>query len=374
MDNKALRTEPFMYAIMRPDGTAHLDEGCVARCADDLTAEAASLSEGFNLHQVVPVYLGQLDDAAVTLEKVYAAFGIGRLARTPGALMANLGTALRFSSYLSAVERELLMVPGEPSDEPEDEGCEPDDVCLVNSWGAASVESYVEQFRKALAQIAPARAAADTGEREAIARAIWSVRREHEDRYDMELEDLGGDHPVWAEADAVILALPATRVEVTPAIGSSQLDEVIERLTRQCKNADLALSAQTGNRDVARARLEALEELLRLARQFVINGIEQGYITMPDPETPDPAHDLIPLIDAVLAGSKQESLFDKGKRLFAEGKGISCLWGECRSDEELPEVHRGYNAAAEEAAQLKEQGIPGTSFQALNVKANEGDL
>lgn len=43
--------------------------------------------------------------------------------------------------------------------------------------------------------------------RELIAAAIWSVRRESEDRCDMELEDMGAGHPVWDEADAVLEAL-----------------------------------------------------------------------------------------------------------------------------------------------------------------------
>lgn len=43
--------------------------------------------------------------------------------------------------------------------------------------------------------------------REAVALAIWNIRREEEDRCDMELEDLGADHSVWAEADAAIKAM-----------------------------------------------------------------------------------------------------------------------------------------------------------------------
>ena len=42
---------------------------------------------------------------------------------------------------------------------------------------------------------------------EPVARAIWNVRREEEDRCDMELEDMGEDHSVWAEARAVLSAL-----------------------------------------------------------------------------------------------------------------------------------------------------------------------
>lgn len=44
-------------------------------------------------------------------------------------------------------------------------------------------------------------------EREKVARAIWNVMRDHEDRCDMELEDMGTDHPVWAMADAAIDAM-----------------------------------------------------------------------------------------------------------------------------------------------------------------------
>lgn len=46
-------------------------------------------------------------------------------------------------------------------------------------------------------------------QREAVARAIWNVMREYEDRCDMELEDIGGDHHVWEMADAAMYALPA---------------------------------------------------------------------------------------------------------------------------------------------------------------------
>jgi len=43
--------------------------------------------------------------------------------------------------------------------------------------------------------------------REAVARAIWNIQREEEDRCDMELEDMGPRHSVWAEADAAIEAM-----------------------------------------------------------------------------------------------------------------------------------------------------------------------
>lgn len=64
-------------------------------------------------------------------------------------------------------------------------------------------------------------------EREAIARAIWNVRREDEDRCDMDLEDMGEDHSVWREADAVLAAPIA---QAAPQPEQSGLDgEVAEK-------------------------------------------------------------------------------------------------------------------------------------------------
>lgn len=42
---------------------------------------------------------------------------------------------------------------------------------------------------------------------ERVARAIWNIRREEEDRCDMALEEVGRDHSVWAEARAAIEAM-----------------------------------------------------------------------------------------------------------------------------------------------------------------------
>ncbi len=54
------------------------------------------------------------------------------------------------------------------------------------------------------------------------------------------------------------------------------------------------------------ARNAELEGLLRVTRQFIKNGIDLGYITMPDPETPDPAHDLLPAIEAALNKTERQ--------------------------------------------------------------------
>ena len=41
-------------------------------------------------------------------------------------------------------------------------------------------------------------------------------------------------------------------------------------------------------------------EALKVARQFIANGIELGYIRMPEPETPDSAHGTLPMIDRAI--------------------------------------------------------------------------
>lgn len=45
----------------------------------------------------------------------------------------------------------------------------------------------------------------------------------------------------------------------------------------------------------------ALVEALEHARQFIRNGIDLGFIRMPDGDTPDPAHETLPRIEAALS-------------------------------------------------------------------------
>lgn len=92
----------------------------------------------------------QADSA--TLGRICELLGIGAAARTPSVILTNISNIQRFSGLLDAVEREFFMVPGEPSDELEDEGSEPDDVCLLNRWGS-NQEQYLGQFRQALLRV-----------------------------------------------------------------------------------------------------------------------------------------------------------------------------------------------------------------------------
>ncbi|SFP14852.1 hypothetical protein [Pseudomonas sp. NFPP28] len=86
------------------------------------------------------------------LARIYNVFGLSSN-HDLGVLLTNIENTKRFADLLHAVEREFFMVPGEPSDEPEDEGLPGEDECLVNSWGSTEPE-YLKQFRAALETIA----------------------------------------------------------------------------------------------------------------------------------------------------------------------------------------------------------------------------
>jgi hypothetical protein len=51
---------------------------------------------------------------------------------------------------------------------------------------------------------------------------------------------------------------------------------------------------------------------LKAARQFIVNGTALGFIRMPDAETPDPAHDTLPMIERAIV--ELEALADESAR------------------------------------------------------------
>lgn len=59
--------------------------------------------------------------------------------------------------------------------------------------------------------------------RENVARAIWNVMREYEDRCDMELEDMGEKHHVWEIAEAAIAASSEQQAAQQDAKGQPRL-------------------------------------------------------------------------------------------------------------------------------------------------------
>lgn len=88
---------------------------------------------------------------------------------------------------------------------------------------------------------------------------------------------------------------------------------------------------------VRNAALEALEA----ARRFIRNGIEFGYIRMPDADTPDPAHRTPGLIDAAIHALKQPQA-DKGAAPCTCPSGDGSLRHPC------PAHPQGKPAAVEE--------------------------
>lgn len=68
---------------------------------------------------------------------------------------------------------------------------------------------------------------------------------------------------------------------------------------------DLAETVLAGARLVAAA--PDLHDACKRAEQFIANGIEFGFIRLPDAGTPDPAHDTLPAIRAALAKAGRQS-------------------------------------------------------------------
>lgn len=93
---------------------------------------------------------GECPSISTNMARVYDVIGLHHH-QPISILLECLKNTKRFSDYLHAVEREFLMVPGEPSGEPEDEGAPIDDECLVRKFPARSIEHYVDQFGAALA-------------------------------------------------------------------------------------------------------------------------------------------------------------------------------------------------------------------------------
>lgn len=60
---------------------------------------------------------------------------------------------------------------------------------------------------------------------ERVARAIWNIQREYEDRCDMELEDMGRGHKVW---ELALAAMKAMRVPTVPMALAAD-DAVVEQ-------------------------------------------------------------------------------------------------------------------------------------------------
>ena len=77
------------------------------------------------------------------------------------------------------------------------------------------------------------------------------------------------------------------------------------------------------------ARVADLDRALKDAEQFISNGIEYGFIRMPDDDTPDSAHKTLPRIRAALSRTGQQSLAEvRAKELEQAALEESCTDGD----------------------------------------------
>lgn len=71
-----------------------------------------------------------------------------------------------------------------------------------------------------------------------------------------------------------------------------------------CKPDEARAVANANARLIASA--PELLEALRAAEQFIANGVELGFIRLPDADTPDPAHGTLPAIRAAISKATGE--------------------------------------------------------------------
>lgn len=129
--------------------TRMLQPGEVRQSLQRSRSEALTGGEDPQCLNQLPVTQQQISP---DLAQVYDVIGLHH-SQPVSVLVQTFKSCKRFADYLHAVEQAFFMVPGEPSEEPEDIGLEPDDECLVSKWPAASAEDYVGQFGSALEAI-----------------------------------------------------------------------------------------------------------------------------------------------------------------------------------------------------------------------------
>jgi hypothetical protein len=100
------------------------------------------------------------------------------------------------------------------------------------------------------------------------------------------------DGVILPEAAATLRALAAER-DAAHLAAAAQADSL-----------GVQLRAAEAERDAARAEAARLRAALKRAEQFIVNGTELGFIRMPNPDTPDTAHETLPAIRAALARDK----------------------------------------------------------------------
>lgn len=113
------------------------------------------------------------------------------------------------------------------------------------------------------------------------------------------------------KVDAIEAAILAREAALTPPpspSGDEQAWPGDKRLAASLR--DLAIMSDGNARSVLNRAATALDareqavaearEALKKAEQFIVNGVEMGFIRMPDASTPDPAHGTLPAIRSAL--------------------------------------------------------------------------
>jgi hypothetical protein len=123
----------------------------------------------------------------------------------------------------------------------------------------------------------------------------------------LELSVVGGGGEMMAESKHTpgpwVVKSRATTYDV---IGYAGMKVVSTSWHDSIRNPYPLKAEALANAQLASAAPDMLAALKK-AREFITNGVDLGFIRMPDPTTPDSAHDTPPMIDAAIAKAEARS-------------------------------------------------------------------
>ncbi|HEF4835492.1 TPA: hypothetical protein SAO52_000169 [Burkholderia vietnamiensis] len=179
-------------------------------------------------------------------------------------------------------------------------------------------EDSFEFEPRAVASQARASSATETGAEgaNALAHEVWSAAQRApgegiEDAVQRIAAILSRSHTAAAEAVAIPAGYALVPIEPTPEMldcwwdGLPKGTAFLNCTPRGIYAAMLAAATQPAQADVrvglTATQLATIRLGLRAAKSFIANGIELGFVRMPDADCPDPAHNTPKLIDDALA-------------------------------------------------------------------------
>lgn len=99
------------------------------------------------------------------------------------------------------------------------------------------------------------------------------------------------------------------RIEQAQALADERLERDLHDWSLDAEITIRQLAAMlrklVAEREADRAAMREALEAAQHARQFIVNGVEFGYIRMPDADTPDTAHDTLPEIESAITDLRQ---------------------------------------------------------------------